>query len=336
MALLWSGRSKNPIANPPQVETPPPWLADETLTDAARETLTRLDARDAEEAKNPLPAWPEALTDVPLQGGPRLRAQGWYAVEESSGTVLAAHNASQPLPIASIAKLMGGLIYADAGADPEASLPLTQEDKNYLQVTRSRLRVGGQYPAHGLLHSALLSSDNRAMVMLMGQTGLTREQFAAAMNRRARALGLPTAHFGDPTGLDPTDTASPREVALLLAASLRHPLLSRILVLTEYPYLRTDSGIRITARSSNRLAYSPDWRVSGSKTGYTDLAGSCLVMRCSMAGRTVVVALLGARGVHSRYGDAVRLRGWLEGLSPEEEAKLAQGEGKDEEEGGEE
>jgi D-alanyl-D-alanine endopeptidase (penicillin-binding protein 7) len=290
---------------------PPPPVALDPAGNAVWERLFR-----AEEATIPAPDWPLTVSAAAPPDPPRLRSKGYYVVDAGSGELLAAQAPGAALPIASLTKLMAAMIWADSGADPEAVLDLTQADKDFVQVTRSRLRVGARYRAWDLLHSSLLSSDNRATVALMRQSGLPREAFAAAMERRAAAMGLDTATFGDPTGLDPRDAASPRDVARLLWAAMQHEVIGPILGLEEYRYQRADRPVWLAARSSNRLAHMDHWEVSGSKTGYTELAGSCLVFRTTIANRDLVITLLGARGLHSRYGDAARLRAWLEAAGP--------------------
>lgn len=297
------------------------------VPESSRSVLLRLARSDAAASRTPLPTWEIPEADVPMGGGPKMRSRAWYVVDEATGKALGARDAGTPHPIASITKLMAAMVWADAGVADDTPIEILREDKEFIQITRSRLRVGGTYRAGDLLHSALLSSDNRATAALMRSTGLDRRWFAWAMERRARALGLDSVRFGDPSGLDPGNVASARDAALLLYAATRHPRLAPVLAAVEHRYSRLDKeGVFITARSSNRLARGGSWSVLASKTGYTDVAGSCLVMRTRLGdGRDVTLALLGAQGVLSRYGDAARLRAWMERLPEGEEARLAAG-----------
>lgn len=269
----------------------------------------------ATEAAPHLPDWPAPAGMVPSAGAPRLRAASWYVVDDASGTVLTSREADTPRPIASITKLMGALVWADAGVPDETIVTITRQDRDFFQVTKSHLTVGMSTTAGDLLHLALLSSDNRAMMALLRSTGLTVEQFAARMNRRARELGLSSARFTEPTGLDARNEASPRDAALLLEAASRHPRLAPLLGLPAYTWSRTDRARTHAAPNSNRLARSSSWDVLASKTGFTLAAGSCLVMKTRLSdGRTVSLALVGVRGgATARYPDALRLRAWLEG-----------------------
>lgn len=258
-----------------------------------------------------LPAWP--AEDVTPPGAPRLPAKAWYVVDNDSGEVLWSRNADKAFPIASITKLMGMMIYADSAPDLDEVLTLTQDDKDYLQVTRSRLRVGYQYRAGDLLFHSLLPSDNRATIALMRQTQLSPDLFREAMNRRAEVLGLTRSHFDEPTGLSPDNMASARDVALLLEAALLHPTISKIIREKEHYYLRADAPVMLGARSSNRLSHLEDWHVIASKTGFTYAAGSCLTQKMvTDAGRTLTMVILGASGEKGRYPVAASIRSFLE------------------------
>ena len=258
-----------------------------------------------------LPDWP--AVDVTPPGAPRLPAKAWYIVDNDSDEVLWSHNADRAFPIASITKLMGMMTYADSAPDLEEVLTLNQDDKDYLQITRSRLRVGNQYRASDLLFHSLLPSDNRATVALMRQTQLPPEVFKEAMNRRAQVLGLTRSHFEEPTGLSPDNTSSARDVALLLEAALLHPLVGRVIREKEHYFYRADAPVLLGARSSNRLSHQEEWHVIASKTGFTYAAGSCLTQKMVMdTGRTITMVILGASGEKGRYPVAASIRSFLE------------------------
>jgi D-alanyl-D-alanine endopeptidase (penicillin-binding protein 7) len=261
------------------------------------------------------PDWPEAPDRIPPDGGPWLRSRAWYVVDEDTGEVISAKNADVRRPIASITKLATALVWADAAVDEDLQIRLLRSDKEYGQITRSRLRVGGTYRADDLFYSAVLASDNRAAVMLARTTGLPLSVFIEAMNRRADALGLTTMTFGDPTGLSPENMGSARDVARLLAVAAEHPRVGPALLVQEHRYRRVDHPVWILARVSNKLTRMPHWTIRGGKTGFTTVAGSCIVFRTEIAGRRIIAAFLGARGIDTRYGDAGRLRAWMEALA---------------------
>ncbi len=293
----------------PTIPPPPPGIV---LTPQG-EASWRLMAL-ADESAPQAPDFPPAPERVPSTGGPRLRAKAWYVVDEDTGEVLTAKKGDEARPIASITKLAAMMLYFDAPRPDDELIPITRAIKRHMQITRSKLRVGGRYRAGDLVYSALLASDNRAAAAVAFSTGLPNEAFAAAMTRRAHAMGLTSAYFGDPTGLHPENAASPRDAVRLLALALDHPQVGPILRTDEHNYMRQDRRVHIQARNSNLLAHYDHWDTAGGKTGYTVVAGSCLVQRATIDGRRLLIALLGARRPDDRYEEMVRLRYWVEGL----------------------
>jgi hypothetical protein len=93
---------------------------------------------------------------------PELSAQSVLVFDQASGQPLLAKNASMQTPIASITKLMTAMLVLDAGLPIDESITLTDEDRDTLKGTGSRLAVGSSYTRGQLLHLALIASDNRA------------------------------------------------------------------------------------------------------------------------------------------------------------------------------
>ena len=72
----------------------------------------------------------------------------------------------------------------------------------------------------------------------------------------------------------------------------------------------------IAFHNTNRLLLSSRWRIGLSKTGFIDESGQCLVMQAQLNQRPVVIILLDSTGRGSRFGDADRIRQWMEGADP--------------------
>ena len=303
---------------PTPVPAPP---APEPLNEAGESSWQRL-----HEQRLNLPSapdWPKIAERHPSNGAPWLRFRAWYVVDEDTGEVLTAKNAEAVYPIASISKLATAMLWADLEVPGETEATLTQADKEYRQITPSRLRVGGTYRLGDLFYAALLASDNRAALLLSNSTGLGPQSFGAAATLHAGAWGLDSLVMDDPTGLSPANVATARDAARLLHLAAKHPVVGPAMDVPEHAYRRVDRPVRILARSSNKLVHMDHWTIRGSKTGFTNLARYCLVFRTKVAGRNITAALLGARKPERRYEDAARLRSWIESL-PLPETKTPQ------------
>jgi serine-type D-Ala-D-Ala endopeptidase (penicillin-binding protein 7) len=247
---------------------------------------------------------------VPSPARLSLKSASALVLDQITGQALLEKQAGAVVPIASLTKLMTAMVLLDAHLDPSELLTITEEDKDSLRHSRSRLPVGTRLPREQALLLALLASENRAAHAL-GRTfpgGLPA--FVLAMNAKAKALGLTGARFEDPTGLSSGNVATAWDLARIIEAAYRY---SEIRDFTTRPETTLQSGRRsIQFPNTNALVRNPHWSIGLSKTGYIEEAGRCLVMQAMLANRPVLVILLDSWGKYTRLGDANRIKQWME------------------------
>ena len=240
-----------------------------------------------------------------------LRSSVALVVDQRSGATLLAKNAQAVLPIASITKLMTAMVVLDARLPLDEQLEISQADIDTEKHTRSRLRPGTRLSRSELLHLALMASENRAAHALGRHYPGGLDAFIEAMNAKARAIGMDSSSFSDPTGLSSRNVSNALDLSRMVAAAIDYPLIREY---STAPQFSVEAGRRtVDYRNTNRLIDNPEWDIALQKTGYISEAGSCLVMYMSVEGRPMVLVLLDAAGVRSRFGDAQRIRDWLEG-----------------------
>ncbi|MCE1251524.1 MAG: D-alanyl-D-alanine endopeptidase [Comamonadaceae bacterium] len=248
-------------------------------------------------------------TDDPLD----LKSSVALVVDQDTHEVLLSKNDKAVLPIASITKLMTGLLVAEAHLPLDEHLSITQDDVDTEKGSRSRLSVGTTLTRGELLHLALMSSENRAAHAL-GRTypgGL--EVFVAKMNAKAQQLGMKDTRYVEPTGLSSHNQSSARDLATLVGVAHGVPLLRE---LSTSPSYEVAVGHRtLQFNNTNRLVKSPAWDIGLQKTGYISEAGRCLVMQAEVSGRKLIMVFLDSAGKFSRLGDAERVRHWVEARS---------------------
>lgn len=250
------------------------------------------------------------LTDDPLD----LNSNAVLVVDQNTAEILVDKNSQVALPIASITKLMTSLVVVEANQDMDEILQVTEEDIDTLKHTHSRLAIGSQLSRANMLHIALMSSENRAASALGRHYPGGLPAFLAAMNAKARALGMHSTRYVDPTGLSSGNVSSARDLAKLVAAAYQHPIIRYYSTNSNYA---VEPGRHVLHyRNSNNLVSKPDWEIGLQKTGYISEAGRCLVMQATVDGRQVVMVFLDSKGKHSRLADAARVRRWLEGSKP--------------------
>ena len=236
-------------------------------------------------------------------------------VDQERNEVLLSKNPDAVLPIASITKLMTALVVVESGLPLEQSLTIDPEDAAIASSARSKLVPGTSMSRGEMLRLALMASENRAAHALSRHFPGGLDAFVAAMNLKARELGMLDTRFVEATGLSSDNRASAHDLARLVAAAADHH------VIREYSTAKESLvpvGVKervVQFRSTNGLIGSPDWDISLQKTGYIAAAGRCLVMKATLAGRDLTLVLLDSAGRYSRMADAERIRRWvLEGV----------------------
>lgn len=243
-----------------------------------------------------------------------LKSTSALVLDQKTGELLFEKRPATVKSIASITKLATAMVVLDAHLDLDEPITIAQEDVDTLKHSRSRLPVGTVLTRGQAMHLALMSSENRAAHAL-GRTypqGLTA--FLAAMNAKAQALGLKETRFVDPAGLSEANVSSARDLAELVQVAYSYPTIREFTTSDES--IVTWKGRPIAFHNSNRLVRSPNWEIGLSKTGFISEAGRCLVMQAWVAQRSVVIVLLDSVGKLTRFGDANRVRTWLEGTIP--------------------
>ncbi len=232
-------------------------------------------------------------------------------VDQETSEVLFSKNDTAVLPIASLTKLMTGLVIADANLALDEQITITEEDATVYR--NSRLAVGTTLSRGEMMHLALMSSENRAANALGRTFPGGPEQFVRLMNAKARELGMRDTRYVEPTGLSSQNQSSARDLATLVSVAYERPILRS---LSTSPSHQLELGHRtLQYNNSNRLIRNPEWEIGLQKTGYISEAGRCLVMQAKVAGRKLIMVFLDSAGKLSRAQDAERVRRWVEAQS---------------------
>ncbi|SEJ69194.1 D-alanyl-D-alanine endopeptidase (penicillin-binding protein 7) [Variovorax sp. OK605] len=239
-----------------------------------------------------------------------LKSSVALVIDQDTHEVLFSKNDHAVLPIASLTKLMTGLLISEAHLPNEELITITQDDVDTEKRSSSRLTVGTTLSRGELLHLALMSSENRAAHAL-GRTypgGLST--FVSIMNAKAKMLGMKDTRYVEPTGLSSRNQSSAQDLALLVNAAYADATVRSLSTSPEY---QVEVGNRMLQfNTTNRLVKSPDWEIGVQKTGYISEAGQCLVLQARVAGRKLIMVFLDSAGKFSRIADAERVRRWVE------------------------
>ena len=239
----------------------------------------------------------------------RVSASAAYVIDQETGEVLFGKNAGSVQPIASLTKLMTGLIVAEAKLPMDEKITITGDDVDVVKFSSSRLKVGTELTRAQALHLALMSSENRAAHALARTYPGGESAFVSAMNVKAAQLGMRQTRYVEPTGLSSGNRSSAHDLALLGGEAYEHPLLRRYSTSPGYR-LATDKGA-LQYVNSNRLVRSGSWDIGVQKTGYIREAGYTLLMQAELAGRKLIMVFLDSASKIARMKDPERIRHWL-------------------------
>ena len=245
---------------------------------------------------------------------PSVNARAALVMDAQTGEVLYSKNSNMSVPIASITKLMTAVVTADARLNMSEEITLQSIDfagaggKN----SSSTLRVGDTMNRAEALLFALMKSENPAAAALARTYPGGRPAFIAAMNAKARQLGMTSTRYAESTGLDPHNVSSARDLGILVSAASQYGLIRQFSTTPTYDF---NLGYRVLkSNNTNALVRNGGWNINLSKTGYINEAGRCVVMHTTVNSRPAVVVLLGASTSQARTNDATNLLNWVASL----------------------
>ncbi|MHB1121407.1 MAG: D-alanyl-D-alanine carboxypeptidase family protein [Ramlibacter sp.] len=241
---------------------------------------------------------------------PGLKASAAYVIDQDTNEVLLGKNATATLPIASLTKLMTGVVITDSQLPLDEKLTISDADVDRLRHSGSRLPVGTVLTRGQALHLALMSSENRAAHALARTYPGGESAFVRAMNLKARQFGMKDTQYSEPTGLSSDNRSTARDLALLAAKAAERPLLREFS--TSRGYELAVDGRTLRYVNSNRLVRAGNWDIHLQKTGYIREAGYNLLVKAELSGRKLIMVFLDSASKVARIRDAELVRRWLE------------------------
>src|SRR5829696_5748763 len=234
---------------------------------------------------------------------PPISADAVFVTDISTGTELFAQNADEPLPPASLTKIVSALVVLER-ASLEDTVEILEDDLVSPEESQVGLKAGDRLSVRDLLHGMLIPSGNDATLALARHVGASAidegapaeesvAAFVSMMNAKAAELGATSSHFLNPTGIDDEGhVMSARDVAIVTRVALQNSLFAEI-VATTNAVLGSElvpDGYQVT--TTNQLL--AEGIVTGVKTGTTAKAGGCLVTSFAVGPNQVVAVVLGS------------------------------------------
>lgn len=247
---------------------------------------------------------------TPTTPAPKPNCAAVCVIDPNNGKILYAYNANQRRQVASTQKIITALCVCDE-KKLDKMVTIHASD-NLAPPIRLNLKPGTQYRKLDLLRAMLTGSFNDIAVALARDTAGSVDAFVARMNARARRMHMYDTHFANPNGLPAEQYSTAHDMALAACYAYNNRVIRSCINIPEYDFRKADGSVR-RIRSTNRLLRQYPW-VQGMKTGYTNLAGKCLISCGSVDGRAVIVVVLGSTSTKV-WGESLKYLKWALGIA---------------------
>lgn len=239
---------------------------------------------------------------------PEIASGSAMIVDLNTNKVIYSNHPDLVRPIASISKLMTAMVVLDARLPLDEKLKVDISQTPEMKGVYSRVRLNSEISRKDMLLLALMSSENRAAASLAHHYPGGYKAFIKAMNAKAKSLGMNNTRFVEPTGLSVHNVSTARDLTKLLIASKQYPLIGQLSTTREDMATFSNPTYTLPFRNTNHLVYRDNWNIQLTKTGFTNAAGHCLVMRTVINNKPVALVVMDAFGKYTHFADASRLR----------------------------
>lgn len=241
---------------------------------------------------------------------PRIKATAAYVPSDNSAYAvfdvdnkkfLEGKNYNMVRPIASVTKLMTAVVFLEENQRGNAcQTAILPSDGDFLKSTTSPLPKNVNISCNELLKAMLVRSDNYAAHALAHATHLSKPQFLAKMNAKARQIGMTSTYFEDSSGLSSNNVSTVSDLSKLAAYAASK---SQIQQLSNIPLVSVYAGGKyFSMKNTNSMVRNQSYPALISKTGYTREAGFNLVFvnKQSCSGKRIGVVSLNNSSAASR------------------------------------
>lgn len=239
-----------------------------------------------------------------------LRSAAAAVFDLQSGELLYDKNIDKVRSIASVTKMMTAMVVLDSGQNMSDELVISPSDLVGAKSASTRLYAGDRMSRSEMMLLMLMKSENPAAKALASNYYGGHANFIAAMNQKAKSLGMYNTNFSDASGLNPRNRSSASDLLIMMREIALNPRYQTIRNFSSTPsydfYIPNynKGGRTYKAATTSRLIRSGSYNILASKTGYIKEAGYCVVMQTAINNRPAIIVLLGAGDSSSRWADA--------------------------------
>ena len=251
---------------------------------------------------------------------PEIKSASAILIKEGDKSVLYEKNSEKALPIASLTKLLSVYTFLqeenNSGRLEEIiKYDIKDEEYNFKyfpkwEIALVNLKSGDLLSIKDLIYSALVRSANNVVETLVRVSGLSRDDFIKKINSWAQENGATTVRINEPTGLDKNNVSSAKDLAMLASIIFEDKLISQASITSSYRFTtRNDNSLKLRYNSSDLVLNNNfnNFKIIGSKTGYLDEAGYCLITRAEINGEKYIAVILNASSRVQSFSETIDL-----------------------------
>jgi len=213
-------------------------------------------------------------------------------IDRKTGKQLYEKDAGEVRSIASLTKLMTALVFLEN--KPKWDTVVTMKSTDFVGGSTLLVNAGDKLTVKDLFNATLIGSKNNAVSALVRSTGLTEKQFVAAMNEKAKSLGLMKTKFVEPTGLDSRNVSTASELAIIAKKAFENRDIATATTKEFYQVKTINNGKLIWVKSTSKTILDRDLDIVGTKTGVIDQSGYNLVTSAKKGDHELIALVLGA------------------------------------------
>jgi len=249
-------------------------------------------------------------SQLQLSAAPTISASSAVIMRESDGSIIWGKNEAKVSPLASLTKLVAVRTFLDLrpSLDKIVAYKVQDENYNYLyckpwESAKLKVKDGETMTIENLIYSALVGSANNAVESLVRVSGLSRPEFIKKMNDTVKGWGATSTSFIEPTGLSPQNVSSPFDYAIITKEVFTNPLLKKISTTASYSFKTVNTKVAHKLNNTSQLVRNAQYPIIGSKTGYLDEAGNCLMTRVQAPKGNLIVINFGSPSSAASFWD---------------------------------
>ncbi len=259
---------------------------------------------------------PHSARAAALPPPPATSAKACLVLDAVGGQILFERNADERRAVASTQKLVSALVCVES--TPLDRTAIVSAYDAAAEPHKMYLKAGEQYPLKSLLQAMLIESCNDAARCVARTCATSEPAFAVWMTRRAQQLGMKNSQFKNASGLPAEGQFSTaRDMSLIARTVLFNNMLRSIVCRHQLTIARPDGRSKLLTTTNHLLRPNSPFFLPhciGMKTGYTNLAGKCLISAANYRGHTIICVMLGNPSKFI-WKESAALLNWALGLT---------------------